>query len=282
MLFQQLLLTAFSFVILCIIPGAVAENLPQVQKMDMGTTSEMIRSDIYYYLPAACTSVLILCPGQNGNGSFYFNSKEWTGFASKNNMGMIGLSFASRNEDIDARRSYFDARRESGGKVLKFLDEHKAGGKPLFLYGTSAGAHFTSSFVEMHPDRVASWCAYSAAWWMDPGLATSRRPPGIVACGELDGLRYGATFAYFAKGRKNKRNWTWVSLKNAGHGSTAPFESFVRDYFQAVLDRKENGLWVDIYKKEELVLKQSPESDQDYAWLPAHSLLPAWSTLHQP
>ena len=155
---------------------------------------------------------------------------------------------------------------------------------PILLYGFSGGAHFTARFVEWKPERVIAWCAYSAGWWDEP-VPSSIMPPGIVACGESD-ERLGASLIYFKQGRATGKPWLWIGVPNNGHSPDRRIESFVRDYFVAILENSEKpdpmrtGLWVDVDKRsaaEMYVIRQYPSIT---GWLPDAKLLDIWQSLN--
>lgn len=113
------------------------------------------------------------------------------------------------------------------------------------MYGFSGGAHFVARFAEWVPDRVAGFCAYSAAWWDDP-KSLKNAPLGIIACGEND-ERLGASMSYFLDGRKLNRKWVWVKIPNVGHTRSLELDDFVRDFFKCILNKAtQNDAWVDI------------------------------------
>jgi hypothetical protein len=80
---------------------------------------------------------------------------------------------------------------------------------------------------------VLAWAAYSAQFWDSPHPSETN-PPGIVACGEYDGVRWHPSFSYFYEGRQLGKPWVWVSLPETGHYRHGALEQFVRDFFAAV------------------------------------------------
>jgi pimeloyl-ACP methyl ester carboxylesterase len=152
---------------------------------------------------------------------------------------------------------------------------------PLVLYGFSGGAHFVSGFAEREPERVAAWCAYSAGWWDRP-VANSRCPPGVVACGEND-PRLGASLVYFKQGRAVGKPWLWITVPHTGHSIYPPVESFVRNYFAAILGQHHSlatGEWVDIDYKRATDAEAVQNQPSETAWLPDRSLLTEWQDIH--
>jgi pimeloyl-ACP methyl ester carboxylesterase len=228
-------------------------------------------------------AVLVLCPGYNGNGEGLIKQKAWQTFALEHQLGLIGLSFASKKEDLQNGRGYYYAEQGSGELLLKGIDEAFGEKKlPILLYGFSGGAHFTSRFMEWKPERVKAWCAYSAAWWDEPRL-NKIMPPGIVACGDYDGDRHGASQMFFAKGRALGKPWTWVSLAKRGHEGAPNLDKFVRLYFATILKSSQpKGGWRDIDSKKEMNLSEVKAHPTLAAWLPDSETLEFWQSLHQP
>lgn len=207
--------------------------------------------------------------------------REWQEFACEQKLGLAGLSFASNGEFLsDCGRGYYSAAKGSGQVLLDGIRKIYGRELPLLLYGFSGGAHFTSGFVEWKPERVISWCAYSAGWWDTP-LKAPVNPPGIVACGDND-PRYGATMIYFKQGRAAHKPWLWISLPAIGHATSPRLEDFIRDYFAAVLKRpRPKGMWVDVDL--EVPSSESLRNGQPSltGWLPDANLFEKWTAINK-
>lgn len=242
----------------------------------------MTRAYIYYVKTVQNPkAVLALCPGCNGNGAGLVANPVWQAFAKENDLGLIGLSFASELSDIRNGKGYYYARYGSGDVLLSGVNELFGNELPVLLYGFSGGAHFTARFAEWKPERVMAWCAYSAGWWDKPEIADIT-PPGIVACGEND-QRLGASLFYFKQGRAVGKPWLWIGIPGNGHSPDKRVESFIRDYFAVILKKSRDpgnatsGLWVDIDKQEPSQIRVPPVT----GWLPDAGLLDTWRLLNQ-
>lgn len=281
-------------------------------RLSLEPSPGMTRADLYYVKTVRNPkSVLVLCPGCNGNGEGLVNNPTWQEFAKKQNLGLVGLSFASEMKDIHNDQGYYYASNGSGKLLLNGINKLFGRDLPVLLYGFSGGAHFTSRFVEWKPERVIAWCAYSAGWWDEPKAAVpppklssgkastcadfyakpaagqQADPPGIVACGE-DDERLGASLIYFKQGRAVGKPWLWIGIPANGHSPDKRVESFVKDYFEAILknndrlDPAKTGLWVDIDKRnpaEMNIIRQYPSIT---GWLPDAKLLNIWQSLNEP
>jgi acetyl esterase/lipase len=291
---------------------AAAQALPaEVACLHLKTSQNMSRADLYYVLPIDHPkAVLILSPGCNGNGRSLIRSPVWQEFARSNNLGLVGLSFASAFPDALTLRAasqattrppplvvasssdplhdgtgYYYASKGSGDKLLEGIRKIYGKNLPLLLYGFSGGAHFTSRFEEWAPSRVIAWCADSAGWWDQP-KPSGISPPGIVACGEND-PRYGATLSYFKQGRAAGKPWLWVSLPKTGHQASPALEEFARKYFEAVLKRGgssalSGGVWVDVDTKNVITDSEAMALPSESGWLPDPSLIQEWRKIHEP
>ena len=258
----------------------------EVEVIHLAPSSNMDRADLNYVVPLVNPkAVLILSPGCNGNGGNLIRSPVWQEFARSNNLGLVGLSFASPEKATLDGTGYYYASKGSGDKLLEGIRKIYGRDLPLLLYGFSGGAIFTSYFVGWKPERVLAWCAYSAGWW-DQAKPSGISPPGIVACGEED-PRYGATLGYFKLGRAAGKPWLWVSLPKTGHQPSAVLDEFVREYFAAILKKESlsngaSGLWVDVDEKKQISAAVAAEVPSESGWIPNEKIFSNWSKIHEP
>jgi pimeloyl-ACP methyl ester carboxylesterase len=261
----------------------VSSRAEDIQKFSFKPPQDMTRADVYA-LKTSWTprAVLILCPGANGNGEGMICQRKWQEFAREQHLGLAGLSFASDESFLrDCGRGYYCAAQGSGQTLLDAIWKIYGRDMPLLLYGFSGGAHFTSAFVEWKPERVTSWCAYSAGWWDTP-LKAAVNPPGIVACGDED-PRYGATMIYFKQGRAADKPWLWISVPGIGHATSPRQEAFIRDYFAAALKKPHpNGLWVDVDLETPTSESLRKEQPSLTGWLPDAKLFEEWKAINKP
>lgn len=256
-------------------------------RLSLEPSPGMTRADLYHVKTVRNPkAVLVLCPGCNGNGEWLVGDSIWQDFAKKENLGLVGLSFASEIKDIHNDQGYYYASNGSGKLLLNGINKLFGRDLPVLLYGFSGGAHFTSRFVEWKPERVIAWCAYSAGWWDEP-KTSDIMPPGIVTCGDND-ERLGASLIYFKQGRAVGKPWLWIGIPDNGHLPERRVESFIRDYFEAILQNRERldptrtGLWVDIDNQsvaEMNIIRQYPSIT---GWLPDAKLLDIWRSLNEP
>ncbi len=257
----------------------------EVEKISLRPARDMTRADLYVWSAVRRPeAVLVLTPGTNGNGESLVRQDEWQDFAREHNLALVGVSFASPDAILPENRGYYYAAQGSGELLVEGIRKAFRRDVPILLFGFSAGAHFSARFVEWNPERVISWCAYSAGWWDEPAQAKIT-PPGIVACGEDDG-RLGASLVYFKQGRALGRPWLWVELPGIGHSCPPALTRFVRDYFAAILrshgrlDPRVDGQWVDIDRRKQVSM--GSEHPSVMAWLPNANLFESWRKLQTP
>jgi hypothetical protein len=237
---------------------------------DYPPTNEIRTARVYRESLKDFKAILVLCPGDNGDGSEWMKEKGWFDFAREQGWLLMGIHFTSDHELLQKDSGYYEAEGVSGRYLQESIRRAKAEGVPLFLYGLSGGAHYVSRFVNAFPKQVTGFCVYSAGWWVEP---RSGLPPGIVACGEHDGFRYGASLHYFTQGRKQNNRWSWVSLPKTKHERNLGLESLVRQFFKDLLEKsKWTPQWHDILTKKNQTLPDlssswSPSLDYSRQWL---------------
>lgn len=267
---------------LCLLLAIQTVVASEIQTLKLTPIANMDRAELHYiktvFNPKA---VLVLCPGFNGSGEGLIRSQIWQNFAKREKLELVGLSFASSVRTLHNGTGYYYASKGSGQVLLDGIRQIYGKDLPLILYGFSGGAHFTGRFTEWNPERVLTWCAYSAGWW-DVPEASETTPPGIVACGDAD-HRYGASLIYFKQGRAVGKPWLWVSLGGVGHVGSRQLDEFVRNYFSTLLaSRTQHGVWVDVDTKKVVTQKKAIAQPSLSGWLPSEQLLEAWKKIHMP
>lgn len=253
-----------------------------VKTLRLAPAEHMTRAELHYVETVPTPrAALILCPGVNGSGEGLVRSAAWRSFAQKEKLGLIGLSFASPIPAIHEGTGYYYVSKGSGEVLLQGIRQIFGRDLPLILYGFSGGAHFTSRFTEWKPDRVLTWCAYSAGWWDEP-KSSDVAPPGIVACGDAD-YRFGASLIYFKQGRAAGKPWLWISLGGVDHVRAPELDEFVKNYFSTILaNRRNDGLWVDMDMKAQMTKAEADKHPSLSGWLPHEHLLKEWGKIHSP
>lgn len=243
--------------------------------------NEMSRAEIYSVkLSPKPRAILVLCPGCNESGKSMVEDPVWQSFARQNNLGLIGTSYQSDMAILADWRGYHIASQGSGQVLIDGVRKVYGEDLPLLMYGVSSGALFICQFVDWKPERVLGWSAYAGGWGGDQ--RKQKTPPGIIACGEYDGSRYGAMLSYFKQGRAFGKPWIWLSLPKTDHEFSPPVEQFTRSYFVSVLEGKHQGQWADIDREEVVSANEAERSPSITGWLPNAALLSTWRKIHEP
>jgi len=268
-----------------------------IVKLTFPPTPAIERADLYFRSPHSTQTesitpkaILILAPGRNGNGRDLIVKEEWTRFADAHQLILCGLCFSSPKDRIED--SYSNAHSSSGALLLSGIDRYLGASQPqnlpLLLYGFSAGARFTASFVDAHPDRVLTWCGYAVGRWEDLRSTDAAFPPGLVACGEWDAGCYHASLVHFQKGRKLGQPWMWLSLAEIGHQWSPDLNVFVRRFFAGMLDEPTRKQWIssagyfDIDTRKPVSEAELKEWPIFATWLPDGELREQWMKVHHP
>jgi len=245
--------------------------------LDLAPSSDAVSISLDY-LPTGgggrLRGVLALVAGDKTSGAEMLAEKPWADFARFHGFILASVTFASKADDKNAVRGFYDASSDSGEIVATALKRLGAGRVPVFMYGFSGGAHFAASFVEHYPQLLKGWCAASFEFEDDKSElaaddAEGRRPPGIVACGSED-LDFSASLSYYVRGRNAGRKWTWIEIDGLNHERSPALEDFTRRYFALLHHKKLGpGLWKDV-------------GNDLKTWLPDEELFADWSKLNAP
>lgn len=270
------------FLALSFLAFTIAAWSADLETIRFDAPSGMTRAELdYIRVTMKPRAVLVICPGDNGRGAPAINRGVWRDFAKKNNLGLIGLSFASNASDLHQGVGYYNAGHYSGEILLEGIRKIYGVDTPLLMYGFSGGAHFVSQFEQWKPERVLAWCAYSAGWWTAP-RPSSDSPYGIVACGEDDN-RLGPSSIFFKQGRQLGKPWLWICLSKTGHHTSNALEDYIRQYFEVILNTKASiPAWVNIYNKSETSTGTAAEFPAATAKLPTPDLIESWRIIHEP
>jgi predicted esterase len=226
--------------------------------------------------------VLVICPGVNGDGLGKAQQWHWRELAMKENLGIVGLSFASEVKTIH-EKGYYYMSSGSGEMLLKGIEKIYGKPMPLVMYGFSGGAHFVSNFVEQYGKQVICFAAHSAGWWSEPADA-SVETPGLISCGHLDEERFLPSKKFYNAARRLGRPWLWVGQPKLDHSSPPEYEKFAASYFRSVMKGKmENRVAVRLTTGEVVEKKKWVEHDLDplYGILPESGFKAEWQRVHK-
>lgn len=273
---QRILVLVVALLVHFSLPASASEKV-----LSLKADGEIQRADFRLLsfsdnLPAA---VLVLCPGQNGDGADLVADEKWRAFARANDLAILVPGFASDDEFLKSGRGYFVASCGSGKLLLEALRQAGWSNVPLLIYGFSGGAHFAMSFSAWSPGRVLGFCAYSFGWWSPP--PADLQCPALIACGQFDALRYGSSFAYFQAGRRMGKPWAWASIEGQEHDGCPKLDLFVREYFLSLLaSPPSHRVTIDNVKKTQL--KGEVSDSLMTSVLPSATVVEPWRAIHHP
>jgi len=272
MKFLSIILLSFNLIIAGEIKTFTAEPCRYVEKASIHA----------YYGTSEPSIVLVLCPGVNGDGRGMIEKAIWQKFADTNKIGLVGISFASKGEDLDKCHGYYYPQEGSGNLFFELIDEAYPNKPKVIYYGFSGGAQFAIRFTAWKPERVLAWSACSAGRCDPTPSRNQSNPPGILACGKED-ERHSTMLDYFKTGRILDKKWLWVSIPHLKHSPSPSFEDFLRLYFKTIIDGvSEEGVWININEKTLIASDQVSRFKQNSAWLPNEALFEEWIKIHSP
>ncbi len=177
----------------------------------------------------------------NADGSPFLKEKPWIDFAQKHALGLIAINYTSDPKKMygSEKQGYYWPEQGSGKALINEIKHIYKKDLPILIYGFSGGAQFTGRFIEWAPERIVAWAAYSAQFWEKP-TAKITKARGIVACGDLDGLRWQPSFSFFYSGRELGLSWIWLSRTETGHHRSGKLEDFVRLFFESEIKALRN------------------------------------------
>lgn len=126
----------------------------------------------YYYIPSSLLQnknlsypLIVAVPGISGGGKG-FVTQEMKDFAQKEGFGIVAPTFlADKNLWWDTQTCYTYPAAWSGDAMIKIVKDLKPKGfkySKLYLFGFSAGAHFSAMFSLIHPEMTAA-CALNSS-----------------------------------------------------------------------------------------------------------------------
>ena len=251
--------------------GFCASGAPGIKTLVLRPATGMTRAELKYYTPPKdCVGALVLCPGWNGDGAHWIKNDHWQTFAKKQKLAVVGLSFASA-EDPYGARGYHHAEKGSGKLLLEGIQQIlQRDNAPVVLFGFSRGGQFVHAMASQFPARVRVWGITGAG---PTQAAAGEMPPGVIACG-LEDTNAGHSRETFFSGLRAKQRVCWLGIPNSGHRIEAKAETWVRDFFGAVLTQPPGatGIW------EEGEFERGLEGFLIRVWFPDEKIKKAWTS----
>ena len=210
----------------------------EVRTLKLEAPAGLTRADLRYEGdPKKAEGVLLICPGNNGDGAALF-SDGWRRLAQRHRLLLAGIAFSSREEDVatDGPLAYYRTENGSGKALNDGLRRLTGRDLPLVIFGYSNGAKFANRYVYQNPRRIRVWASYAIGWVAEPS-PDAKVPPGVVACGLLD-TNVSTARDTFLAARRAKGPVCWLGVPGKDHGLDAAALVWIRTYFDEELSRR--------------------------------------------
>lgn len=227
------------------VPLLAAE--PVLHTLKLKPVAGMTRAELKYFAPPAnCAGALVLCPGWNGDGGAMLRDPGWQELARKHQLALVGLSFASDDED-GAEAGYHHSAKGSGQLLVDGVRQITKREVPLVLFGFSRGGQFVHAITCQFPEKVRTWACTGIGPTEEMPKETKAKPPGLLVCGLDDGNTSTSREAYLS-GLRAKWPVCWLGVEKSGHVIEPRAAAWVRTYFDAVLalPRNNAGVWAEV------------------------------------
>ncbi|HLF19021.1 MAG TPA: hypothetical protein VI749_09080 [Candidatus Omnitrophota bacterium] len=171
------------------------------------------------------------------------SGKEWTDFADRNKIAILGLGFLFKEEDWKDQTSYQFPKAWSGralNQVLnKLVKDHPIDNDQLYMFGISAGAQYSTRFGLLNPKRVKAVASHAAGGYDAP----QRHVPVkfLLTVGELDNdeiSRVEWAKYFMEKAGEKGIDVRLEIISGIAHRQTQGQNEMSRQFFEGVL--KEN------------------------------------------
>lgn len=231
----------------------------------------MTRAELKYVPDSLvkCRGVLVLCPGWNGDGGQMVRDAAWREFAKKNELALVGLSFASTNDDAGTS-GYHHVKKGSGQLLLDGIERIIPGKLPVVLFGFSRGGQFAHGMASQYPERVKVWACTGMGPVAELPSDVRCKPPGLLVCG-MEDTNVDPTREAFFSGLRAKWPVCWLGVPRSGHVIEPRAVAWIREFFDAVLSMPPAaaGIWTE-------VTEHGLEGFLVQAWFPNEKLRRSW------
>jgi dienelactone hydrolase len=257
-------------------------------------------ADFHFWSPLYAQplrGLIILTPGNDGDGRGLTNDPAWQALAHKYGLGLVG-SFLQGDGYQRPERGTGDAFREALRRFAEQAGHAEISEVPLLLYGMSAGGQWDYNYMLWRPDDVMAFVVNKGGIYNeDEADSRARNAPGLFILGQADeSFRIAAITGLWTAGRKAGALWALAPQPGSGHefSKTAPLACV---FFEAVLKARlpdsngladttgsmpmkpmqENAGWLGNLTTHE-IHDDSTDADMDRAaaWLPDQATAQAW------
>ena len=168
------------------------------------------------------------------------SGKEWTDFADKNKIAILGVGFLFNDEDWEDQASYQYPEAWSGRALNlilnKLAEEYPIDKNQLYMFGISAGAQFSTRCGLLYPKRVKAVVSHAAGGYDAP----QRHVPVkfLLTVGELDNeeiTRVEWAKYFMEKARGKGIDVRLEIIPGIAHRQTEMQNEMSRQFFESVL-----------------------------------------------
>ena len=250
---------------------------------------------------AKLRALAILVPGSNGDGRAQVEEPFWQEFATKHQLGLVGVRLTDKQHDQMFIEHYVDVSKGSGQAFLDALasfakkTEHaEIASAPLLLWGMSAGGEFNYEFTAWKPERVVAFIVNKGnVYYTALAPAAARSVPGLLFTGEKDlEFRVNTIVGLFAVNRRASALWALTQEPGIGHAVGRSKElaaMFFEDMLSARLPAagssvlrpvaEKDGFFGDVKSGDFQPVADAKPPTAPVAWLPNARIARAWQAV---
>ena len=175
---------------------------------------------------ARLRALAILVPGSNGDGRPQVDEPFWQEFATKHQVGLVGVRLTDKQHDQMFIEHYVDVSKGSGQAFLDALaslakqsNHPEVAAAPFLLWGMSAGGEFNYEMTAWKPERVIAFIVNKGNIYYSALVSReTRRVPAILFVGEKDlEFRTSTIAGLFAVNRRSGALWAFVQEPDTAH-----------------------------------------------------------------
>jgi dienelactone hydrolase len=249
---------------------------------------------------ARVRALAILVPGSNGDGRPQVDEPFWQEFATKHQVGLVGVRLTDRQHDQMFLEQYVDVSKGSGQAFLDALsllakqsNHPEVATAPFLLWGMSAGGEFNYEMTAWKPERVVAFIVNKGnVYYTALAPAAARSVPGLLFTGEKDlEFRVNTIVGLFAANRRASALWALTQEPGIGHAvgrSKDLAGMFFEDMLAARLPGsgselravvEKDGFFGDVKTGEFQAVAEAKPPTVPVAWLPNVRIARAWQAV---
>jgi dienelactone hydrolase len=249
---------------------------------------------------ARLRALAILVPGSNGDGRPQVDEPFWQEFATKHQVGLVGVRLTDKQHDQMFIEHYVDVSKGSGQAFLDALaslakqsNHPEVAAAPFLLWGMSAGGEFNYEMTAWKPERVIAFVVNKGnVYYTALAPAAARSVPGLLFTGEKDlEFRVNTIVGLFAVNRRASALWALAQEPGIGH-AVGRSKDLAGMFFDEMLSARlapgstdlravseKDGFFGDLKSGEFQPVAESKPPTVPVAWLPTLRIAHAWQAV---